>query len=183
VPGWIRSPERFNGPRSGWSGNAGRVRHARRHQRSHLRRDSQGAARPWLPTALQAMPQALPRVEHPEKKADARPANRGWLIAIAVLMVLPATSVVTSAFLLARGRPQPVASQSVPKAYQVFWDRFLTGPQEPLVVFSNGSFVGRREAVMRYFNPESDARSFILDHYTGAGEVLAIHQLDRVFRC
>jgi hypothetical protein len=34
---------------------------------------------------------------------------------------------------------------------------------------------------MRYFNPASDSRSFILDHYTGVGEVLAIHQLDSVF--
>jgi hypothetical protein len=34
---------------------------------------------------------------------------------------------------------------------------------------------------MRYFNPASDARAFILDHYTGVGEVLAIHQLDHVF--
>ena len=34
---------------------------------------------------------------------------------------------------------------------------------------------------MRYFNPTSDAQSFILDHYTGVGEVLAIHQLDHVF--
>ena len=34
---------------------------------------------------------------------------------------------------------------------------------------------------MRYFNPASDQRAFILDHYTGVGEVLAIHQLDHVF--
>lgn len=34
---------------------------------------------------------------------------------------------------------------------------------------------------MRYFNPASDTRAFILDHYTGVGEVLAIHQLDNVF--
>ena len=34
---------------------------------------------------------------------------------------------------------------------------------------------------MRYFNPSSDQRSFILDHYTGVGEVLAIHELDHVF--
>jgi hypothetical protein len=34
---------------------------------------------------------------------------------------------------------------------------------------------------MRYFNPSSDTRAFILDHYTGVGEVLAIHQLDRLF--
>ena len=40
---------------------------------------------------------------------------------------------------------------------------------------------GRPETGMRYFNPASDPRGVILDHYTGVGEVLAIHQLDRVF--
>ena len=34
---------------------------------------------------------------------------------------------------------------------------------------------------MRYFNPATDSRDSILDHYTGVGEVLAIHELDRVF--
>ena len=34
---------------------------------------------------------------------------------------------------------------------------------------------------MHYFNAASDPRGFILDHYTGVGEVLAVHQLDRVF--
>jgi hypothetical protein len=65
--------------------------------------------------------------------------------------------------------------------YQLFWNRFATSPQQPWVIFSNGSFVGRPETGMRYFNPASDARSFIMDHYTGVGEVLAIHQLDHVF--
>jgi hypothetical protein len=41
--------------------------------------------------------------------------------------------------------------------------------------------VGRPETGMRYFNAASDARSLIMDHYTGVGEVLAIHQLDHVF--
>jgi hypothetical protein len=126
--------------------------------------------------------EAAPRPEAPGKKPEPQPTTRGWLMAVAVLLVLLAVSVVTSAILLSRGRPQPVvAIQSVPKPYQIFWDHFLDGPQEPLVVFSNGSFVGRPETGMRYFNPASDARSFILDHYTGVGEVLAIHQLDRVF--
>jgi len=34
---------------------------------------------------------------------------------------------------------------------------------------------------MRYFNPSGDSGSFILDHYTGVGEVLAIHSLDSLF--
>jgi len=34
---------------------------------------------------------------------------------------------------------------------------------------------------MRYFDPLRDSRNLILDHYTGVGEVLAVHELDRVF--
>jgi hypothetical protein len=34
---------------------------------------------------------------------------------------------------------------------------------------------------MRYYNPSTDTREAVLDHYTGVGEVLAIHELDRVF--
>jgi len=122
-----------------------------------------------------------PLIELPPRKTDVQPSNRRWAIAVAVLLVLLAVSVVTSAFLISRDRSQPAAAQAVPAAYRLFWNRFIDGPQEPLVVFSNGSFVGRPETGMRYFNPQSDASSFILDHYTGVGEVLAIHQLDRVF--
>ena len=123
-----------------------------------------------------------PRIELPPRRTEVQPSNRRWVIAVTVLLVLLAVSVVTSAFLITRERTQPVAAQAVPAAYRLFWDRFLYGPQEPLVVFSNGNFVGRPETGMRYFNPSSDASSsFILDHYTGVGEVLAIHQLDRVF--
>lgn len=116
------------------------------------------------------------------RKEGAAPANRGWAIAVVVLSVLLAASFVTTAILLSqRWRPQFVVSQAVPAAYQIFWNRFVTSPQQPWVIFSNGSFVGRPETGMRYFNAASDTRAFILDHYTGVGEVLAIHQLDRVF--
>jgi hypothetical protein len=122
-----------------------------------------------------------PPTELSEKRAQARPSSRRWVIAIAVLLVLLLASVATSAVLLSRERNQSVATPAVPASYRLFWSHFVDGPQQPLVVFSNGSFVGRPETGMRYFNPASDARSFILDHYTGVGEVLAIHQLDRVF--
>jgi hypothetical protein len=123
----------------------------------------------------------VPRLELSEKKDQVRPSNRSWLIAVAILLVLLLASVMTSAVLLSRDRNQSVAAPAVPAAYRLFWSHFVDGPQQPLVVFSNGNFVGRPETGMRYFNPASDARSFILDHYTGVGEVLAIHQLDRVF--
>ncbi len=34
---------------------------------------------------------------------------------------------------------------------------------------------------MRYYNPGQDAQNAIWDHYTGVGEVLAVHSLDQVF--
>jgi hypothetical protein len=110
------------------------------------------------------------------------PANRGWAIAVVTLSVLLAAALVTSALLLAgRGRMQLVARKSIPAVYQIFWNRFITGPQPPWVIFSNGRFVGRPESGMRYFDPAADSRAVVLDHYTGVGEVLAVHQLDRMF--
>lgn len=131
----------------------------------------------------EAQPALVPAVQEPEtKKEDALPFTRGWVITVAVFSVLLAASLSTTAILLSqRLRPATEGNSNAPAAYQIFWNRFLTGPQEPWVIFSNGSFVGRPETGMRYFNPSSDQRSFILDHYTGVGEVLAIHDLDHVF--
>jgi hypothetical protein len=131
-------------------------------------------------TAIQAAP---PIVLEPGPKKEEAPAfRRGMVITFAVFSVLLAASLSTTAILLSqRTRIQIASSASIPAAYQIFWNRFLTGPQQPWVIFSNGNFVGRPETGMRYFNPSSDARSFILDHYTGVGEVLAIHELDHVF--
>jgi hypothetical protein len=116
------------------------------------------------------------------KKEEAQPFTRGWVIGVAVFSVLLAASLSTTAILLSQRLRTPAATgQAAPAAYQIFWNRFLTAPQQPWVIFSNGSFVGRPETGMRYFNPSSDKRAFILDHYTGVGEVLAIHELDHVF--
>jgi hypothetical protein len=112
-----------------------------------------------------------------ERKTLRQPSNRGWAIAVVVLSVL----LVGAVSLAIRGRTQAAAKQSVPPVYQLFWNRFVAGPQQPWVIFSNGSFVGRPETGMRYFNSPADSGALILDHYTGVGEVLAVHQLDRVF--
>jgi hypothetical protein len=120
--------------------------------------------------------------EHAPVKEEPPPATRGWTPGVILLSVLLLASWVTTAVLLSqRSRMQVSPSQAVPEVYQLFWNRFAASPQQPWVIFSNGSFVGRPETGMRYFNPASDARAFILDHYTGVGEVLAIHQLDHVF--
>jgi hypothetical protein len=49
------------------------------------------------------------------------------------------------------------------------------------VIFSNAAFVGRPETGMRYYNSREDSKSAVFDHYTGVGEVLAIHALDDAF--
>ena len=120
--------------------------------------------------------------EREQKHSVVEPSNRGWAISVLVLSVLLAASLVGSAALLAtRVKTTASVKEPVPLAYQIFWNRYVTAPQPPWVIFSNANFVGRPQTNMRYFNPSTDSREAILDHYTGVGEVLAIHELDRVF--
>jgi hypothetical protein len=120
--------------------------------------------------------------EREQKHGRVEPSNRGWAISVLVLSVLLAASLVGSAALLAtRTKTTASVKEPVPLAYQIFWNRFVTAAQPPWVIFSNANFVGRPQTNMRYFNPSTDSREEILDHYTGVGEVLAIHELDRVF--
>jgi hypothetical protein len=62
-----------------------------------------------------------------------------------------------------------------------FWRPFASAVEEPWVIFSNAAFVGRPESGMRYYDSRQDAKSVVYDHYTGVGEVLAIHALDDAF--
>lgn len=68
-----------------------------------------------------------------------------------------------------------------PAPIRIFWKGFVRGREEPWVIFSNAAFVGRPNTGMRYYDAAKDAKSPILDHYTGVGEVLAVHSLDIVF--
>ncbi len=70
---------------------------------------------------------------------------------------------------------------AAPAPIRTFWKGFVRGPGEPWVIFSNAAFVGRPNTGMRYYDPAKDAKLPILDHYTGVGEVLAVHNLDIVF--
>ena len=112
-------------------------------------------------------------------------ASRAGIFTIVALSVVLASvvAVATDRFLNRRIAEARVTSDSpdVPVAFHVFWKGFLTGPQEPWVIFSNAAFVGRPYVGMRYYNRARDSGSAILDHYTGVGEVLAVHALDGVF--
>jgi len=106
---------------------------------------------------------------------------RSWVIAVVVLSLLLVGSLM--ALFLTRRTPTTHAGdeKSAPAAFHTFWKPFLTGPEEPWVVFSNAAFIGRPETGMRYYNSTRDQKSSIWDHYTGVGEVFAVHDLDLVF--
>jgi hypothetical protein len=112
-------------------------------------------------------------------------SSRALIVAVIALSVIlaSAVAVATDRFLNRRVAEARVVSDGpdAPVAFHVFWKGFLTGPQEPWVIFSNAAFVGRPYTGMRYYNRARDSGAVILDHYTGVGEVLAVHALDTVF--
>jgi hypothetical protein len=123
-------------------------------------------------------------LQQPEPARKRRRMLLNWAAGVIALSILLAAAV---AALVVKWqnhlRTDAVSSkvQPIPVAYQTFWKGFVSGPSEPWVVFSNAAFVGRPETGMRYRNPAEDSHALILDHYTGVGEVLAVHELDRVF--
>lgn len=135
---------------------------------------------------------------HANGWADAEAAD-AWVIPRKIGIVLFGFSILLSAALVAivllainraprdssvaLANPSSGISANGPAnaALETFWKPFLTGPSEPWAVFSNGSFVGRPETGLRYYDPKKDSRAQLWDHYTGVGEVLAVHNLDQVF--
>jgi hypothetical protein len=110
---------------------------------------------------------------------------RRWVVAVAALSILLAAALAVIGTLVsgrrATSRATVAASEAPPPVFRTFWTGFLAGPDLPLVIFSNAQFVGRPDIGMRYFNSARDAGALTLDHYTGVGEVLAVHDLDTVF--
>jgi hypothetical protein len=111
--------------------------------------------------------------------------SRSWMIATFLMAAFLIVAAVTIAALLASRKASAggtdMTQNGAPAALQHFWRPFVGGKDEPWVIFSNAAFVGRPEMGMRYYDPKRDSRGVIFDHYTGVGEVLAVHDLDQVF--
>ena len=139
-------------------------------------------ARPIEP---HAQPQAVPPHEVPAGVAvETVPAP--WRIAVVVLAAGLIVSLIVLGVLLLNLKP-PESAMAAPSAARAagplvaFWRPFTSGVEEPWVIFSNAAFVGRPETGMRYYNSRQDSKIAVYDHYTGVGEVLAIHALDDAF--
>jgi hypothetical protein len=119
-------------------------------------------------------------------ESGVRRTARNRLVSIIALSFLLAVSVFVIAAMLATRKAALETTHAsdvalAPVAFQVFWKPFIASPDDPWVIFSNAAFAGRPETGLRYFDPARDPRNAVFDHYTGVGEVLAVHDLDQVF--
>jgi hypothetical protein len=128
--------------------------------------------------------EATAELGKPEHTAS-RSFGKGWAVAAVVLALLLVVALGSIAELLNTrsnaGSPATSGESIAPDEFRLFWKPFLTEEQAPWIIFSNAAFVGRPEIGMRYYNPSHDTTGMIWDHYTGVGEVLAVHELDQMF--
>jgi hypothetical protein len=99
--------------------------------------------------------------------------RRSWLAAVLLVFLV--------CFALA-GLVRWQRQAAAEKPLQQLWAPFLNG-DPPLVIYSNALFVGDAKSGMRYAaNDGSDAQSAgLVDHYTGIGELVSVHELTRMF--
>jgi hypothetical protein len=131
-------------------------------------------------------PQASPAAEEPVLPPSTESVPAPWRFAVVALSLslIVALAVLLSLALERKQSNAAVAVPStpaVPAALGQFWRPFLSDGDQPWVIFSNAAFVGRPESGMRYYNSHLDSNTAVYDHYTGVGEVLAVHALDDVF--
>jgi len=108
-----------------------------------------------------------------------RPSSQWNTLSLALLVALAVSLGAAGYFFLASRNHQAAGSKpAAPEPLRTFWAAVLTSPRDPWVVFSNAAFVGRPDSGMRYLDSTKDRARLVLDHYTGVGEVLGIHDLD-----
>jgi hypothetical protein len=130
-----------------------------------------------------APPSIEPILQAAEKRRSFRHLLLNWATSVVALSILLAAGVAVLVVRFETKQKSVVSgpqTAAVPQSIKTFWKMF-SGPAEPSVVFSNAAFVGRPETGMRYRNAEDGSQALILDHYTGVGEVIAVHELDHVF--
>jgi hypothetical protein len=136
------------------------------------------------PLAAEAAP---PRSETAAPVDETKTGSVRWSLAVGILVACLIVAVIVLASLLWSHKrvtvpaPTTAAGPVVNGPLAEFWRPFTSAAEEPWVIFSNAAFVGRPETGMRYLNSREGATSRVYDHYTGVGEVLAVHALDEAF--
>ncbi|MDR3763207.1 MAG: hypothetical protein P4M01_03845 [Acidobacteriota bacterium] len=133
-------------------------------------------------------PAEVPAEDHSAFAAAPNSRRPSLLVPVLGFLLLLAVAII-AALLLSRkpvaAAPALLTPAPAPAPYRLFWGRFLASPEEPWVVFSNATFVGRPETGLRYANAAAttpaESQGKVFDHYTGVGEVLAVHEIDGVF--
>jgi hypothetical protein len=138
------------------------------------------------PRQVVAQPQPVPPREGPPPTAAIQAVPVQWRVAIITLLACLIVSLVVLASLLwtrkqANAAPSAASAHPTSGPLAEFWRPFTSTTEEPWVIFSNAAFIGRPETGMRYYNSRQDAKTSVYDHYTGVGEVLAVHSLDEGF--
>ena len=109
----------------------------------------------------------------PSAHTSAQP--RRWLLWIGLGLVAAALTLFAVVLL---------SGSRVNRSVATLWRPFLTG-DPPLLIYSNGVFVGDSKSGMRYAtlqeiqNPPGDGH--LIDHYTGIGEADGVYELTRLF--
>ncbi len=101
------------------------------------------------------------------------------VVACFVAVAIAAAGLETFRALHPRPSP-PVGRSKQADPLMMFWNPFIQGPDEPIVVFANANFVGDAETGLRYYQPSRDPHAGITQHYTGVGEVMGVLELDRL---
>ena len=125
----------------------------------------------------------LPGIEVRGPQATPQPGQNRYKIAVALLSLCSCALLIALVFTI-RSRPPAVdaiSSTQIPLPLKTLWHVFMDAPDRTWVVFSNAEFVGRPETGLRYLDPAKDKNPQIFDHYTGIGEVMAVHELDQLF--
>ena len=137
--------------------------------------------------AVPTHPAPVPPIVHTEAAADQvinLNTGRSWTLTVVVLsfgLALALTAIVVLVTALKAAKTQKASGGTASPAIRAFWSPFVANAAAPWVIFSNAAFVGRPETGMRYLDRTRDSHPLIMDHYTGVGEVLAVHELDEVF--
>jgi len=118
--------------------------------------------------------------------AQSKVGQQRLLVFTALGLALLLLLAVVSIGMMVASRQTPASAhaggyEAASPGLQLFWKPFVSKPDEAWLIFSNAAFVGRPETGMRYYSAGHDPLASIWDHYTGVGEVLAVHSLDQVF--